>query len=89
MGIIRCLELDVCVEHPFAVNDLELEGTFEGGGKDERGGVSGDDDGIDHVIFLIHQLQHTTVTRRLERQHVTVYIYGRREDGDLGNGLIG
>ena len=84
MGIIGCLKFDVGVEHPLAVNDLQLKGAFKVRGEGEGGGASGDDDGIDDLIVLIHQLQYTAVTRRLERQHVTVYIYGRREDGGFG-----
>ena len=74
---MRVLEIDVGVVEGVAVNNLELEGAGEGGGEDERGRSRWNHDGIDHVIVLVNQLQHTAVARCLERQHVTVLIYNR------------
>ena len=87
MGIIRCLEFDVGVEHPLAINNLQLEGAFEVGRENERGGTHGDNDGINDLIVLIHELQGTAVARCFERQHVTVNIYGRLDDGGFGLGI--
>ena len=84
MGQNECLEIDVGVVEGVAVNNLELEGAGEGGGEDEGGGSSGNHDGIDYIIVLIHQLQHTAVAGRLERQHIIVNIYGRCDDGGFG-----
>lgn len=81
MGRNSRLEINVGVKEPVVANDLKLEGTGEGGGENEGGRSSGNHDAIDHIIVLINQLQQTAVARRLERQHVTVNIYGRRDNG--------
>ena len=75
------LQFNLSVEEPFTADNLEFEGAFEVGGEVEGGGTGGDYDGINNFVILIHQLQRTTVARRVERQLIPVYIYGRREDG--------
>lgn len=87
MGKNTRLEINVGVKEPVVANDLELEGAGEGHGEGEGGGASGNDGGIDHIIVLVNQLQHTAVAGRLERQHITVNIYGRREHGGFVIGV--
>lgn len=78
-GKKRSLEFDFSVVEPVAADNLQLEDTFEVRGEIEGGGVSGDDDGIDHILVLIYQLERAAVTRRLKRQLITFNIYGRSE----------
>ena len=77
-GKKRSLEFDFSVEEPVAADNLQLEGAFEVRGEVEGGGVCGNDDGIDHILILVHQLERAAVTRRLKRQLIFIQIYGKR-----------
>jgi hypothetical protein len=78
------LQFNLSVEEPFTADNLELEGAFKVRGEVERGGAGRDNDAINHIIILIYQLERTTIARRVERQLIPIYIYGRREDGGFG-----
>ena len=81
MGRNNRLQFNLSVEEPVAIDDLQFESAFEVRREVERGGANRNHDGIDHIVVLIHQLQRTTVTRRVEHQRIPVYIYGRRNHG--------
>ena len=84
MGDKPYLQFNLSVEEPFTADNLELEGAFKVGGEVEGSGANRNHDGINDIVVLIHQLQRTTITRRVEHQRIPVYIYGRREDGGFG-----